>query len=216
MKTTNHLGPISSTSKGGQETLGGDMLMEEDGSSLKYNLSMIPKEEFDKFHTMVRACFDVGKQQFSPELKTVSTHYSDMPQCHWQYLAKSDALGVAMADHNMNGKEFHLWISPSYTWPSFKFWMTIAHELTHGYAGLQYGHSAHWRRWFYRVMWHLAKEDFIPKSESDLSLVLFSVEKAYNYTGAKMLDSILEAFNRAEKDHKQVMEHYWERLNCQK
>lgn len=204
----------SSRSKGGSDSPAGSE-SGQDGSSLKtYKLSVIPREEFEQFHTFVQAVFDEGRQRFSNQLITVSTDIDDFPTVHQGYLAKSDSLGVAMADWGKNNEEFHLWMTPSYKFPSFKFYMTLAHELTHGYAGLQYGHSAHWRRWFYRVLFHLVQAKMMPKPASGLELVFYSVESAYNHSSNDLHSLPIEALAKASSEHDKVLSNYWSRLHA--
>ena len=177
---------------------------------MKYGLTQISKEEFDNLHAFVRACFDQGYQRRDPPLlKSISIHHSWAPQEHQEYLARNDSLGVTMGTH-----EFDIWITPAYKGPVFKFYMTLAHELVHGYAGLKYGHNAHWRRWFYRVLFHLVEAKIIPTPESDIQSVLLSVELSYNpkwwQSGAAGL--VDEAINKAQQEHSKVLDSYWSRL----
>lgn len=177
---------------------------------MKYGLTQISKEEFDNFHTFVQACFDQGYQRRDPPLlKSISIHQSWAPTEYQGYLAKSDSLGVTMGTH-----EFDIWITPSYQSPVFKFYMTLAHELVHGYAGLKYGHNVHWRRWFYRVLWHLVEAKMIPEPESTPAEVLFSVERVYNqkYWEPSAQALVDEAMAKAIDEHEKVMASYWRRL----
>lgn len=110
---------------------------------------------------------------------------------------------------------FNIWITPRYELATFRFYLTLAHELTHGYAGLKYGHNAHWRRWFYRVVWHLNEAKFFPHYKSGLLYDLMPVE--YQYNQSPKHDPVLttlEAFRKAENEHDQVMENYLKRVNA--
>lgn len=177
---------------------------------MKYGLSQITEDEFDRLHQLVLSVFDEGRQRFSPTLATVGTDISWFPQCHRAYLAKHQALGVTMEDLGARQEEFHIWITPAYVGPVFKFYMTLAHELVHGYAGLKYGHNAHWRRWFYRVMWHLHAAGFIPEPESELQAVLWGQGISYNRSGNEF-NLVTEAFAKAEEDHDKVLDNFWKR-----
>ncbi len=205
----------SSKSPGGSATPNGATAKPKAGSSLmKYDLSVISREEFDTIHTFVQAVFDEGRQRFSPTLMTVSTNIKDFPPVHQAHLAKCDSLGVAMSDFDKAKDEFHLWMTPSYKLPAFRFYMTLAHELTHGYAGLQYGHSAHWRRWFYRVLSHLVIAKMIPKPASPINMLLFSVESCYNHAGGDLFALPVEATAKVNEEHDRVMQNYWERIGA--
>lgn len=167
-------------------------------------------------HQFVQAVFDEGHQRFTPQLMAIGTEVSWFPKCHQQYLVHSDSLGVTMEDYDEHQKEFHIWITPAYRAPVFKFYMTLAHELVHGYAGLKYGHNAHWRRWFYRVLWHLNESKLIPEPESSLGAICWSVGRTYNRTGLPSVEKALiqEAFQKAKSEHVQVVENYWKRINA--
>lgn len=185
------------------------------GSDLKYNLSVISQEEFETFHTLVQSVFDEGRQVYHPKLMQVSTDWTEMPEVHHAYLTKSDCLGVCMSELGMENEEFHVWITPSYIAPMYKFYMTLAHELCHGYVGTRYGHNAHWRRWFYRVLWHLNEAKLIPEPESELKWVGVSVEYCYNYKpNVDPMLTIMEAFNKAKSEHSQVMNNFLGRMNA--
>lgn len=186
---------------------------------MRYGLTQISEEEFEKLHTFVRACFDQGRQRFSPRLVTISTEAEWFPEEHRPYLADCSSLGVTMETREKHQEEFHIWITPQYTQPVFRFYMTLVHELVHGYAGLKYSHNAHWRRWFYRVMWHVISADIIPKPESSLEQVLFSVECSYNggaqpYWQSGALDLVREASAKALSEHNVILDNYWKRLGC--
>ena len=183
-----------------------------DGGKLKYGLTIIPEEEFNRFHALVQSCFDQGRQRFSPTLETIGTDISWFPSCHRAYLAKHEALGVTMEDLGVRQEEFHIWITPAYQTPVFKFYMTLAHELVHGYAGLKYGHNAHWRRWFYRVMWHLHAGGFLPEPENELKMVLWGQGLSYNRVSGE-LELVTEAFDKARRDHSKVLDSYWKRIS---
>lgn len=177
-----------------------------------YDLSILPVDQFEPVHAFVRAVFDQGRQRFKMDLATVTSSVAQSPQAFWDYLNKTDSLGVSMKAEGETEK-FHIWITPSYKQPLFKFYMTLVHELVHGYAGMQYGHNAHWRRWFYRTLWHLVEAGMMPAPEDELKYVCTTVEHAYNYT--PKLDpmlTILEAFHKAESEHDQVMKNYFIRL----
>lgn len=134
------------------------------------------------------------------------------PEYHWDYLLKTDSLGVSMTVAGAPEK-FHVWINPAYTEPSFKFYMTVAHELVHGYAGLQYGHGPQWRRWFYRTLWHLVEAGFIPKPQSELKYICLSVESNYNRSiKIDPMLTIAEALHKAEQEHDKVNDNYFRKL----
>ncbi len=207
----------SSTSQAGSGSPLGSSSLKAGSFVETYKLSLIPREEFNNLHSFVQACFDEGRQKFNTKLKTISTDIDDFPACHRPYLARCDALGVSMADRGMTNKEFHIWITPSYEKLSYRFYMTLAHEMVHGYAGLQYGHNAHWRRWFYRVLWHLNEAKMIPEPESELRMVAFSVECSYNHSTdyTKSLHALpVEAFAKAEEEHGRVLKNFWKRINA--
>lgn len=177
-----------------------------------YDLEVIGFLEFDLIHTYVQSIFDQGRRRTDVKLKTMTNKIAHCPQGHWPYLAESDCLGVSMTDHG-KPDEFHVWINPAYKAPVFKFYMTLAHELTHGYVGLGYGHNAHWRRWFYRVLWHLVESKLIPEPEDALKFVCISVEHAYNHVlKVDPMLTILEAFNKAQSEHSVVNSNYLIRL----
>lgn len=182
-------------------------------SGPKYNLSVIPEEEFTTFHTFVKAVFDEGRQWYKPELMTISQDWADMPEIHHAEMRKSDCLGVSMADEGMHHEEFHIWMSPSWAHPVFKFYMTLAHELCHGYVGLQYDHTPSWRRWFYRTLWHLNRAQLIPQPLDELKYVCITVELAYNLKPkVDPMLTILEAFHKAESEHDKVLDNFVGRL----
>lgn len=188
------------------------MKMELGNEKTKYNLGLISEEQFNDLHDFVRAVFDQGRQRFKSELRIISNDASDFPGDR-EYLQNCGSLGVCMEPQGAYQKYFNIWISPNYAWPSRRFYMTVAHELTHGYAGLKYGHNAHWRRWFYRVWFHLNKANFLPWTSPDPMYDLLSVEHQYNQTVT--IDPVLtirEALNKADKEHDQVMENYLMRL----
>lgn len=177
-----------------------------------YDLPALDVVEFQQLHSFVKAVFDEGRQRFKMELATVTNQIAMCPPSHWPYLTKCDCLGVSMQAQG-KPEEFHIWINPAYKKPVFKFYMTLTHELVHGYAGLQYGHNSHWRRWFYRTLWHLVEGSMIPMPEDELKYVCCTVEHAYNHT--PKLDpmlTILEAFNKAEGEHDKVKANYFRRL----
>lgn len=180
-----------------------------------YNLPILPQEEFDLLHTFVLAIFDQGRQRFKMDLKTVTVDPYECPENHLNYLLTSDSLGVSMTAR-FRPEEFHIWINPAYKKPVFKFYMTLVHELVHGYAGMSYGHNAHWRRWFYRTLWHLHEVGFIPRPVDELKMVCLSVEYTYRNGEARIyvdpMLTILEAFSKAEKEHDQVKANYFKRL----
>lgn len=142
--------------------------METGPESLTYKLPLISRNDFDMFHEFIRSVFDEGRQRFNPRLNIISNERLDFPERDAEYLKDCTSLGVCMEPSGAYQSYFNIWVTPSYKEPVFKFWMTLAHELTHGYAGVKYGHNAHWRRWFYRVLWHLNHTDLMPKPEDDL------------------------------------------------
>lgn len=179
---------------------------------MKYELPQISEDQFTDFHSFVQSCFDLGRQQFDPKLTRITTVNKGFNPLHAEYLRKSDALAVTMENHGDYQKRFQIWVNPCYKEPSFGFYMTLAHELVHGYAGLKYGHNAHWRRWLYRVMWHLDRSSMIPEAVDGLELVCFNTGLRYNYTNHKAeLDLIEEAFRVAEQEHDKVEENFWKR-----
>ncbi len=177
-----------------------------------YDLTTISHDQFDILHTFIRSVFDQGRQRFTINLATMTNQAGLCPEYHWPYLFKTDSLGVSMTARG-NSSEFHVWINPSFREPLFKFYMTLVHELVHGYAGLSYGHNAHWRRWFYRTMWHLVQAEIIPAPEDELKYVCTTVEHSYNQSPKidPML-TILEAFNKAESEHEVVKTNYFRKL----
>lgn len=182
--------------------------------SMKYDLTQISEEEFRVLHTFVQACFDQGKQQFSPVLTRITNQNEGFDPHHMEYIAKDGALAVTLENRGDYQTRFQIWVTSAYK-ASFSFYQTLAHELVHGYAGLKYGHNAHWRRWYYRVMWHLIEAKMIPTPESPLREVCFQTGLGYNYTSAKAeLDLIDEAFTKAEEEHDHVLQNYWKRINA--
>lgn len=182
---------------------------------MRYGLTQIPQSEFDTLHTFVKACFDEGRQRFSPTLETIGTNFTWFPEVHQDYLASNVALGTTMEISEEHQKKFHIWITPQYKEPVFKFYMTLVHELVHGYAGLKYGHNAHWRRWFHRVMWHAIAAKVIPEPDSSVDLVLYSVECNYNYgTPESAYQLVRESISQAWKEHSKILDNYWRRLEC--
>lgn len=176
-----------------------------------YNLQVIPQYEFNLIHCFVEAIFDQGRQQFDMKLMTITDQISLCPQKWWEYINKEQPLGCSMPDPDP--EKFHIWMNPAFKLPYFKFYMVLLHELTHGYAGMQYGHNSHWRRWYYRVLWHCVKAEMIPKPVDQLKYVCVMVEKEYNRTvKVDPMLTILEAFSKAEKEHDQVMSNYFRRL----
>lgn len=181
-------------------------------SDYVYDLDVIGPLEFDLLHTYVKAIFDQGRQRFDMRLATMTNKVALCPQAHWPYLTKTDSLGVSMTEIG-KPEEFHVWINPQYKKPLFKFYMTLAHELVHGYVGMKYGHNAHWRRWFYRVLWHLVEAEFIPEPQDPLKYVCITVEHAYNHVlRVDPMLTILEAFSKAKSEHEAVNENYFRRL----
>lgn len=184
---------------------------------MRYGLPQISQGEFDNFHKFVQACFDEGRQRFSPELVTIGTDINWFPQLHQAYLAKDTSLGVTMEDYGEYQSKFHIWINPAYKEPSFRFYATLAHELVHGYAGMKYSHNAHWRRWFYRVLYHLMGSELIPQPLDSIRMVCYGLGINYNHRSASSeLQLIDEAFVQAQKEHPKVLENYWRRLSCPK
>lgn len=160
----------------------------------------------------VQACFDEGRQQFSPKLRRITTENVGFVPVHEAYLKKTSSLAVTMEGYGDYQKKFDIWVTPQYKTASPKFYMTLAHELTHGYAGLKYGHNSHWRRWFYRVLWHLNSAGYF-NPESPIEDILFSVECAYNVSslkgGIELLD---EAVAKAGVEHHRVLENFAKRM----
>lgn len=109
-------------------------------------------------------------------------------------------------------KYFDIWVNPSYKHDSARLRCTLAHELTHGYAGLKYGHNAHWRRWYYRVLYHLSNAGFI--HYPDLEDFMVGVEYLYNHSsswsqGDRLVD---EAISKANDEHNTVTTNYLKRM----
>lgn len=179
---------------------------------MKYDLPQISEEEFDRFHAFVQSVFDQGRQRFSPELQRITTVNEGFHPEHAAYLKSTDSLAVTMENRGEHQEKFSIWVNPAYKEPSFRFYTTLAHELTHGYAGLKYGHNSHWRRWFYRVLWHLDRSAMIPASEEPLRLVCYGMGLQYNtVSSSQELYLVDEAFAKAEEEHPQVEDNFWER-----
>lgn len=171
----------------------------------------MPRKEFDEFHSFVLACFDQGHQRFHPKLRRITTDKTGYAPEHEAYLEKGDALAVTMEGWTDIETEFDIWVTPTYYRNSPLFRATLAHELVHGYAGLKYGHNAHWRRWYYRVMWHLQKAHFL--GMRDLPQELYDTEKRYNRVSMVQGETLLcEAAETAEAEHSQVLESFWKRI----
>lgn len=199
-------------SQGGLATRSGKAAMASGTWSGQYGMSVIPREDFEEFHTFVQAVFDEGRQRFSPVLASISQDTRFAPECHIPHLASCDSLGVTMEDFGKSKQEFHIWMNPAYKLPTFRFYMTLAHELTHGYAGLQYGHAPHWRRWYYRVLCHLIEAKMMPVPESDIEMILYAVEARYNHSVGDLFALPVEARNKAKEEHQKVLENYWSRI----
>jgi hypothetical protein len=167
--------------------------------------------EFHEFHTFVQACFDQGRQRFHPELRRITTDKTGYSPEHEAYLKTTTALAVTMEGRGDYQKAVDIWVNSSYYRNGPRFRATLAHERVHGYAGLKYGHNAHWRRWFYRVLWHLQKADLL--GLDDLASFTCGVELTYNHvswTSGNLL--LCEAAEKAEAEHSQVLENYWKRI----
>lgn len=178
-----------------------------------YNLPQIDEKVFEAFNTMVQACFDQGKQRSEHRLLTISTEVAHLHKTHAAYVNKHQPLAVAIAA-GKHLEDFNVWVNPQYKEDSFKFRLTLAHELVHGYAGIQYGHSAHWRRWYYRVVTHLYMAEFIPEPVDKLPVVLWGTGMRYNHTGDKRqeIDLVTEAMAKAKSEHDDVIENFWSRI----
>ena len=182
--------------------------------SVRFNLSQISKEEFDNLHSLVKACFDQGRQRVTPKLRSISNDVEDMPEVHRENLrATSDALALTMTTHGTRADVFDIWMLPQLLPGNFRFYQTLVHELVHGYAGIYCGHNAHWRRWFYRTLWHADQAQMLPEHESELRMICFSVGTRYTKDDPwKELKLIDEAFSKAESEHTKVMDAYLERV----
>ncbi len=178
---------------------------------MKYDLPQMDEAEFVQFHTLVQACFDQGRQRFHPQVRRVTTNKTGYSPSHETYLKTTTALAVCMEGFGDYQKEFDIWVNPAYVKNTPRFRATLAHELVHGYAGLKYGHNAHWRRWYYRVMWHLQKAGMM--GLRDLAAFCHGVEYAYNQVSFISGDQLLvESAERAKEEHSKVMASYWKRL----
>lgn len=167
--------------------------------------------EFHELHTFVQACFDQGHQRFHPRLRRITTAKTGYSPSHEAYLKTTTSLAVTMEGMGDYQKEFDIWVNPAYTKNTPRFRATLAHELVHGYAGLKYGHNAHWRRWYYRVLWHLQKADLL--KIRDLSDFVCSVEMAYNQVSWNSgIVLLCEAQEKAEEEHKDVLQNFWKRI----
>lgn len=189
--------------------------METGPESLKYNLPLISRNDFDMFHEFIKSVFDEGRQRFNPRLNIISNQRLDFPERDAEYLKDCTSLGVCMEPPGAYQSYFNIWINPAYKDAVFKFWMTLAHELTHGYVGAKYGHNSHWRRWFYRVMWHLNQTDLMPKLDVD-NLFWVCINQEYIYNLSPTLDpalTIREAFSKAEKEHDKVKTNFIRRMS---
>lgn len=179
---------------------------------MKYELPQLSEDEFNTFHTFVKACFDQGRQRFSPELRRITTERDGFSPHHTAYLKTTDSLAVCMEGFDDYQTQFDIWVNPQYKEASPRFFMTLAHELTHGYAGLKYGHNAHWRRWYYRVLWHIKAAGFF-KPEDPVEHLMYSVECMYNQASLRSgVELIHEAMTRAESEHSQVMSNFSRRM----
>lgn len=183
--------------------------------AVRYDLTTISRAEFNNFHSAVQAVFDQGHQHFSPELLTMTSSPDSFPKQEQADIAKYQAMGLTF---KLSGEEhgtFHIWINPAYTVPSWGFYDTLAHELVHGYAGVGYGHKAHWRRWYYRTMWHLKDLELMDVPD-DLDLLCYAKGIGYNHSPHKQkeLHLVWEAFSRAEDDRDKVRENYFRRISA--
>lgn len=193
-----------------------------------YRLNAISEEEFNRFHSLVRAVFDQGRQRFDGRLRTVTDDPTLFPKSEQEYLAQNKALGVTFKLRGEEFGTFHIWMNPAYAEPSFSFFNTLAHELCHGYAGVGYGHNAHWRRWYYRVMYHLWENGFISTPDEDptdpdrypgetLEIMCYAKGFQYNRIDSSQdeLGLVREAFAKAKSDSDKVKENYFRRTLAQ-
>lgn len=182
--------------------------------SVKFNLSQMSKGEFDQFHAFVQACFDQGRQRVTPKLRAISNDIADMPEIHRGYLqTTSEIYALTMTTQGTRAETFDIYMIPQLLPGSFRFYLTLTHELVHGYAGLYCGHNAHWRRWLYRVLCHLDMAGMLPEHEDPVRLVCFSTGMGYTKgTSKQEVDLVKEVFTRAENEHTKVMDAYTERL----
>lgn len=182
---------------------------------MDYELPQMSREEFTEFHEYVRACFDQGRQRFNPELRRITTDPTGFDPEHEAYLKTTESLAVCMEGRGDYQEQFDIWVNPSYKEDSARFRLTLAHELTHGYAGLKYGHNAHWRRWYYRVLYHLHSAGFIEGP----SIGTFMVQTESRYNTVSLLQGnllIQEAVEKADSEHNTVTTNYLKRMiECQ-
>lgn len=177
---------------------------------MNYNLKILSYSDFQVFDAAVQACFDLSRRVYKTQLVSVTDDWQDLPKEHHQYMQEKKSLGTTM-DETGNHQIFHTWVNPQFIRPSYKFYHTLVHELCHGYAGLQYGHAAHWRRWFYRVSWHLDQAKLMPKPASPLPMLCWNVEYIYNRKSENMMGTVLEAHKRAEEEHEQFLVNFEKR-----
>lgn len=182
---------------------------------MKYNLPVLERTDFERLETFVAACFDQGQQRFTAQVKTVSNQWEDHPKYSHGFLKGRKSLGLAMQGPGDKTGEFHLWMHPHWHTATQPFHSTLLHELVHGFTGIQYGHSAHWRRWLYRVRWHANEARMTPLHIKDLRMHCFNIGLTYNKSDtSKEMDLLVEAFHTAEKEHERVLKNYWERLSA--
>lgn len=210
----NPLEPLS-ISLGGTACPDGATKGLESGSS--YQLSMMEKADFDIFHSVIQATMDQGRKRSNPELVRITTENEGFIEEHSDYLEKEKPLGCTMI---INGDydRFAVWMNPSFV-DHRNFRITLAHELTHGYVGVAYQHSAHWRRWFYRVLWHLDRQDLLKIEPDDDPLMHIAfyrgiqyVRNTEHYYRERLL--VEEAFEQAEAEHDNVLANLLVRCNA--
>lgn len=178
---------------------------------MKYELPQMDEAHFMEFYTFVLSCFDQGRQRFQPQLRRITTEKTGYSPHHEAYLRETTALAVAMEGMGDYQKEFDIWVNPAYGKDNPRLRATLAHELVHGYAGLKYGHNTHWRRWYYRVLYHLQHADLL--GLENLPEFVYNVELSYNQVSVRQGETlIIESANKAKEEHAQVLKNYWKRI----
>lgn len=182
----------------------------------RFDLKQMDQDVFEDFHNLVLAVFDEGKQRVKPRLRYIGHSTEGLDESHADFIMDEAPLGLATANlADAPGEFFDIWMSPSFAGDSFYFRKTLAHELVHGYTGIQCGHNAHWRRWVYRVLMHLHKADMI--LTNDIHEVCFTEGWRYIKDPAKLEQEDLlieEVHRKVNKEHDRVLAHYFRRTHA--
>jgi len=201
------------SSPDGLETPDGAIQVPEYG----YNLPQMDQADFHKINAMVLAVLSTQRKRRRSQarMRTVTVDSTGFSDGHAEYVNSGKVVGCALTDVGAMNQYFDVWMTPTY-FDGYWFRLTLAHELTHGYVGIDYQHSAHWRRWFYRVICHLQMEYLLratpfDAASGDLQAQCFYAGYRYvkdpkNYPREKTL--AYEALRQARQDHPAVLAEY--------